>query len=286
MDFILMFKAAILGVVEGLTEFLPVSSTGHLILTRSALGLSGEFWESFEVAIQFGAIIAVMWEFRERITQVIHGLVRKDSTSWRFVANMMIATIPALVIYKLFSAPIKFIFFTPLSVAIALIVGGLVILWAEKIHSQKKPVIVDMNQLSCADALKIGLAQTLAVIFPGTSRSGATIIGGMFFGLSRQAATHFSFFLAMPILFLAFIKGVWDMRHLDTVIMNEAVMSHGDMMLLFFIGFVSALLSAFVCVRWLLKFVSSHNFIGFAWYRIALGVFILLSAKMGFLVWS
>ena len=172
--------------------------------------------------------------------------------------------------------------------ALAFIIGGVIIYWAERRQVDQQARVVQLEDLSSLDALKVGLAQTLAVLFPGTSRSGATIIGGMFLGLSRQVATHFSFFLAMPILFLACIKGVWDMRHLSSEISNSGVamnLSGASMTVLFLIGFVFALISAFVCVRWLLKFVSSHNFIGFAWYRIIFGLFILFSYWMGWMTW-
>ena len=283
-----MLKAAILGVVEGLTEFLPISSTGHLIVTQSFLGLKGDFWDSFEVAIQFGAIIAVMWEFRERITNVVGGVLRREPKAIQFILNIVIATVPVLVLAAVFGKYIKDALFNPVAVALAFIIGGVIIYWAERRQVDQQARVVQLEDLSSLDALKVGLAQTLAVLFPGTSRSGATIIGGMFLGLSRQVATHFSFFLAMPILFLACIKGVWDMRHLSSEISNSGVamnLSGASMTVLFLIGFVFALISAFVCVRWLLKFVSSHNFIGFAWYRIVFGLFILFSYWMGWMTW-
>ncbi|MGL4766485.1 MAG: undecaprenyl-diphosphate phosphatase [Formosimonas sp.] len=281
MDWILIVKAFILGVVEGLTEFLPISSTGHLIVTQSLLGLKGEFWDAFEVAIQFGAILAVMWVFRERIVSVLRGVKLREAKAIQFVLNIMMATLPALILAALFGKHIKAMLFNPVAVALAFIVGGVVILWAER--RQAQPVVQDLDELSSKDALKVGLAQTLAVLFPGTSRSGATIIGGMFFGLSREVATQFSFFLAMPILFLAFLKGLWDMRNLSTA---HVMLSGGEMTVLFVVGFVSALISAFICVRWLLKFVSSHNFNGFAWYRIVTGGLILLAWQMGWMVWA
>lgn len=288
MDFILMLKAIFLGIVEGLTEFLPISSTGHLIVAQSFLGLKGEFWDSFEVAIQFGAIIAVMWEFRERITGVINGLVQRDSKAIQFVINIAIATLPALLLAALFGKHIKALLFSPVVVAWAFIIGGVIIYWAERRQVNHQPRVVELEDLSGLDAFKVGLAQTLAVLLPGTSRSGATIIGGMFFGLSRQVATYFSFFLAMPILFIACIKGLWDMRHISKTFTHEGVLmnlTNDDMVILFSLGFVFALLSAFVCVRWLLKFVSNHNFIGFAWYRIVFGVLILSMYAMGWMSW-
>ena len=276
MDFILAFKAAILGVVEGLTEFLPISSTGHLILTQSLLGLHGEFWDAFEVAIQFGAIIAVMWEFRERIRSVLSGMVKGDSKAWRFVMNVLIATIPAIVLALAFGKTIKAHLFNPIAVATAWVGGGFGIISAERRQKNRRPHINSLDDLSVMDALKIGLAQTAAVIFPGTSRSGATIIGGMFFGVSRQVATHFSFFLAMPILFGASAKELFDVRHL----------LNGQNLILFAIGFVFSFISAFVCVRWLLRFVSQHDFVGFAWYRIIFGGLILISWTAGWVQWN
>ena len=275
MDFILMLKAAILGVVEGLTEFLPISSTGHLIITRSILNLEGAFWQSFDMAIQVGAIIAVVWEFRERIAQIVSGLFSMERAAWRFVINVLIACVPAVAFALLFEKQIKGLLFNAVSVAIALVVGGLIILWAERRQERKEPRVHSLADLTYLDALKVGVAQ-IAAIVPGTSRSGSTIIGGMLFGLSRKAATEFSFFLAIPILFGASVFELNDLR--------------GQMNLqnitLFVIGFVFSFISAFICVRWLLRFVSRNNFKGFAWYRIAFGLFILLSWSMGWLNWS
>ncbi len=275
MDFILMLKAAILGVVEGLTEFLPISSTGHLIITRSILNLEGAFWQSFDMAIQVGAIIAVVWEFRERIAQIVSGLFSMEPAAWRFVINVLIACVPAVAFALLFEKQIKGLLFNAVSVAIALVVGGLIILWAERRQERKEPRVHSLADLTYLDALKVGVAQ-IAAIVPGTSRSGSTIIGGMLFGLSRKAATEFSFFLAIPILFGASVFELNDLR--------------GQMNLqnitLFVIGFVFSFISAFICVRWLLRFVSHNNFKGFAWYRIAFGLFILLSWSMGWLNWS
>jgi undecaprenyl-diphosphatase len=286
MDFLLMLKAAILGVVEGLTEFLPISSTGHLILTQSLLGLHGEFWDSFEVAIQFGAILAVMWVFRARILSVACGLMRGERSAVLFVLNMVIATVPAVLLALVFGKTIQVHLFQPVPVALAFVIGGLVILWAERRQVNHLPAVTRLEDLTMLDAAKVGAAQTLAVIFPGTSRSGATIIGGMFFGLSREVATHFSFFLAMPILFAAFLKGLWDMRKIGVVIENGVVLSTANLTVLFCIGFFAALVSAFVCVRWLLKFVSNNSFVGFAWYRIGFGLLILLSWQFGWVQWA
>ena len=203
-------------------------------------------------------------------------MVKGDSKAWRFVMNVLIATIPAIVLALAFGKTIKAHLFNPIAVATALVVGGFVILWAERRQKNHRPHINSLDDLSVMDALKIGLAQTAAVIFPGTSRSGATIIGGMFFGVSRQVATHFSFFLAMPILFGASAKELFDVRHL----------LNGQNLILFAIGFVFSFISAFVCERWLLRFVSQHDFVGFAWYRIIFGGLILISWTAGWVQWN
>ncbi len=274
-DWISMIQAAIMGIVEGLTEFLPVSSTGHLILTSSLLGLEGEFWHSFDMAIQFGAIIAVIWEFRARILKVISGMWQRNSTDWRFAVNVIIACIPASFLALLFEKQIKGFLFNAVSVAIALIVGGLIILWAERRQTPESVRVHSMDDMSILDALKVGIAQ-IAALFPGTSRSGSTIIGGMLFGLSRQTATQFSFFLAIPILFAASAK--------ELLSMGDMLTSHN--LTLFAIGFIFSFVSAFFCVRWLLRFVSQHNFNGFAWYRIVFGVIILVTWALGWVDWT
>lgn len=275
MDLILILQAAIMGIVEGLTEFLPVSSTGHLILTGSLLGLEGKFWESFDMAIQFGAIIAVIWEFRDKIRNIITGMIKKDSASWRFAINVIIASVPAGLLALAFEHQIKSVLFNPISVAIALVVGGFIILWAEHMQEEGPARVQNIDDLSMLDALKVGIAQ-IAALIPGTSRSGSTIIGGMLFGISRQAATEFSFFLAIPILFAASIKELFGIReYLDQ--------TH---IALFLIGFIFSFISAFICVRWLLKFVSTNNFKGFAWYRIVFGVVILVTWMTGLIEWS
>lgn len=274
-DWISMIQAAIMGIVEGLTEFLPVSSTGHLILTSSLLGLEGEFWHSFDMAIQFGAIIAVIWEFRARILKVINGMWQRNSTDWRFAVNVIVACIPASFLALLFEKQIKGFLFNAVSVAIALIVGGLIILWAERRQTPESVRVHSMDDMSILDALKVGIAQ-IAALFPGTSRSGSTIIGGMLFGLSRQTATQFSFFLAIPILFAASAK--------ELLSMGDMLTSHN--LTLFAIGFIFSFVSAFFCVRWLLRFVSQHNFNGFAWYRIVFGVIILVTWALGWVDWT
>ena len=275
MDWISMLQAAIMGIVEGLTEFLPVSSTGHLILTSSLLGLQGEFWHSFDMAIQFGAIIAVIWEFRARILKVLGGMWQKNPADWRFAINVVVACIPASFLALLFEKQIKGFLFNAVSVAIALIVGGLIILWAERRQTPESVRVHSMDEMTMLDALKVGIAQ-IAALIPGTSRSGSTIIGGMLFGLSRQTATQFSFFLAIPILFAASVKELFGMRD----------MLNAHHITLFAIGFIFSFISAFLCVRWLLRFVSHHDFKGFAWYRIVFGLVILATWALGWVNWT
>jgi undecaprenyl-diphosphatase len=268
--------ALILGIVEGLTEFLPISSTGHLIVAGSLLGYTGERAKVFEIVIQAGAILAVCWEFRTRLARTVTGLTH-DPIAQRFALNLFVAFIPAAVLGLLFSKLIKRYLFAPLPVALAFIVGAFVILavehWRKRAPSSVR--IDDVDAMRWPDALKVGIAQAFALI-PGTSRSGATIIGGMLFGLSREAATRFSFFLAIPTLLAACI---YDFLR------NRALFSTGDLQGLA-IGFVAAFVAAFLCVRWLLRYVSRHDFIPFAWYRIAFGILILVTAWMGVVDWS
>jgi undecaprenyl-diphosphatase len=268
--------ALILGIVEGLTEFLPISSTGHLIVAGSLLGYTGERAKVFEIVIQAGAILAVCWEFRTRLARTVTGLTH-DPIAQRFALNLIVAFIPAAVLGLLFSKLIKRYLFAPLPVALAFIVGAFVILavehWRRRAPSSVR--IDDVDAMRWPDALKVGIAQAFALI-PGTSRSGATIIGGMLFGLSREAATRFSFFLAIPTLLAACI---YDFLR------NRALFSTGDLQGLA-IGFVAAFIAAFLCVRWLLRYVSRHDFIPFAWYRIAFGILILVTAWMGVVDWS
>jgi len=276
MDIILALKAIIMGLVEGFTEFLPISSTGHLILAGSLINFTGEVAKVFEIAIQAGAILAVMWEYRARIATVLGGLA-SDSRQQKFVVNLIVAFLPAAGLGFLFSKAIKAHLFAPVPVALAFIVGAFVILWAERRHkvlpgSHRVETVDDMNML---DAFKVGCAQCFALI-PGTSRSGATIIGGMLFGLSRKAATEFSFFLAIPTLLAATVYSVIKARH-DL---------HATDLPLFLIGGVAAFVSAFLCVRWLLRFISTHDFTGFAWYRIVFGILVLVSAHFGWVIWA
>ena len=276
MDHPTALVAFILGIVEGLTEFLPVSSTGHLIVAGSLLGYTGERAKAFEIVIQAGAILAVCWEYRARLIGALVGLAR-DPVAQRFVANLVVAFLPAAVLGLLFAKTIKRYLFAPVPVALAFVVGALIILWVER-RQRVSPSTVRIDSVDAmhwTDALKIGLAQALALI-PGTSRSGATIIGGMLFGLSRPVATQFSFFLAIPTLFAACI---YDF------VRNRTLFSSQDLQGLA-IGFVAAFVSAFLCVRWLIRYVSRHDFVPFAWYRIAFGLLILASAWTGVVTWD
>ncbi len=272
MDWILLGKALILGVVEGLTEFLPISSTGHLILMGDLLDFNDEKGKIFEIVIQCGAILAIIWEYRARFISVLTGLAHA-SEARRLALNLFIAFLPIAIIGLLIGKAIKAALFKPIPVAIAFIVGALIILWAERRdHHVRVETVDDMNW---KDALKVGLAQCFALI-PGTSRAGATIIGGMLFGLSRRAATEFSFFLAVPVLFAA---SAYEM------VKNRGLFSSSDLGM-FSVGFLAAFVSAFLCVRWLLRYISRHDFTVFAWYRIAFGVVILVTAYTDLVNWT
>jgi undecaprenyl-diphosphatase len=276
MDVTLALKALIMGIVEGLTEFLPISSTGHLILTASLLDFTGDKIKVFEIAIQVGAMLAVCWEYRARIGNVLSGLF-SDVKAQRFALNLLIAFTPAAALGFLFNKKITAALFSPLPVALAFVVGGLIILWVER-RNKANPIaarIESVDDMTALDALKVGIAQAFALV-PGTSRSGATIIGGMLFGLSRKAATEFSFFLAIPTLFSATVYSLYKER---------ALLSSADIPL-FGIGTISAFISAFLCVRWLLRYISSHDFTAFAWYRIVFGFVVIASAYSGWVVWA
>lgn len=273
MDSLIFLKALILGVVEGLTEFLPISSTGHLIIIGSLLEFNDARGKVFEIVIQLGAIMAVVWEFRAKLTVVTKGMMAREPAAWRFASNVLIAFMPAVVLGLLFHDVIKTYLFNPYTVAIALIAGGLVILWVEKRAFQ--PRIQSIEEMRWLDALKIGLAQTVAM-FPGVSRSGATIMGGMLFGLNRSVATAFSFFLAIPTMFGATVYDLYKNWHL---------LSAADIPL-FAVGFVAAFISAYLAVAALLKFVANHTFVGFAWYRIIFGVLVLATAYTGVVNWT
>ncbi len=272
MDIPILLKAFILGLVEGVTEFLPVSSTGHLILAGQLLDFTGDKAKVFEVAIQLAAILAVVWEYRARLGHVVVSMTR-EPVSRRFAMNLIVAFMPAAVLGLLFLKQIKFYLFNPIVVASAFIVGGLMILWAER--RQHVIRVHEVEEMRWQDALKVGFAQALAMI-PGTSRSGATIIGGLFFGLSRKAATEFSFFLAIPTMFAATLYDVYKNRELFSA----------DDLSLFAVGGVASFISAFLVVRGLIRFISRHDFTWFAWYRIAFGVAVLATHYLGLIHWA
>ncbi len=284
MDPILLLKAAIMGVVEGLTEFLPISSTGHLILAGSLLNFTGETAKVFEIAIQTGAMFAVIWQYRERLSRTVTGLTREPQAQ-RFALNVLIAFLPAVLLGLAFGRLVKEHLFHPVPVATAFIVGGFIILWVERRHrrqfgdrdleGQRRARVETVDDMGPLDALKVGLIQCLALV-PGTSRSGATIIGGMVFGLSRKCATEFSFYLGIPTLMGAGAYSVWKQR--DALHVADLPM--------FAVGLVFAFFSALLCIRWLIRFVSTHDFTGFAWYRIVFGGIVLLTAYTGVVNWS
>ncbi|MES2771942.1 MAG: undecaprenyl-diphosphate phosphatase [Pseudomonadota bacterium] len=272
MDYLLLVKALILGLVEGLTEFLPVSSTGHLIVVGDLLNFNDARGKLFEIAIQSGAILAVCWVYRQKISEIVCGLPRQRAAQ-NFVLNLAIAYLPLAVLGLLFGSWIKAHLFNAPVVASTFILGGLLILWTEARVAQTR--VHELEQLSPADALKLGLAQALALI-PGTSRSGAMIIGGLYLGLSRRAATEFSFFLAIPTLISATLYQLYKER---------ALLSFDDMGM-WLTGFAAAFVAALWAVRGLLRYISTHSFKVFAWYRIAFGLLILLSWRFAWLNWS
>ena len=275
MELTLIIQVLIMGIVEGLTEFLPISSTGHLILAGSLLNFTGEKVKVFEIVIQAGAMLAVCWEYRVKIARVVLDFNR-DIAAKRFVVNLLVAFLPAVVLGLAFGKAIKAHLFKPIPVALAFIIGAFIIIWIEKRQRRIMYSRVDsVDDMSVMDALKVGLAQCFALI-PGTSRSGATIIGAMAFGLSRRAATEFSFFLAIPTLFGATVYSLYKER---------ALLSAADLPM-FGLGALSAFVSAFLCVRWLLRYISSHDFMIFAWYRIIFGVLILVTAYTGWVDWA
>ena len=282
MDFMLLLKAAVMGIVEGLTEFLPISSTGHLILAGALLGFDDEKAKVFDIAIQTGAIFAVVLVFWEKIRSTVMALPSQRMAR-RFAVNVLIAFLPAVVLGLLFGKAIKAHLFIPTVVASTFILGGLVSLWVERWgrkpmhdgHPDDHVRIVNVESMTPLDALKVGLVQCLAMV-PGTSRSGATIIGGMLLGLSRKAATEFSFYLAIPTLIGAGAYSLYKERALLSV--NDLPM--------FAVGLVFSFISALVCVRWLLRYISTHNFVPFAWYRIAFGALVLITSYQGWIVWQ
>ena len=273
MDLLLLLKTFVLGIVEGLTEFLPISSTGHLILVGDLLNFNDEKGKLFEIVIQVGAILAVCWEYRGKIATVICGLPRSRPAQ-KFTLNLMIAFIPLAGLGLLFGKAIKASLFKPIPVALAFIVGALIIIWAEKREHTIR--IHDVDEITPLDALKLGIAQAFALI-PGTSRSGATIIGGLLFGLSRKAATEFSFFLAIPTLIIASIYDLY--KHRDIIELA------GDTPY-FACGLMAAFLSALLAIKGLLRYISHHDFIAFAWYRIVFGLVVIATSYSGLVNWT
>ncbi len=273
-----------MGVVEGLTEFLPISSTGHLILTGSLIRFTGEAAKVFDVAIQSGAMLAVVWEYRHKLLATLRG-VRHDAVAQRFVRNLLVAFMPAAVLGLAFGKIVKAHLFHPVPVALAFIVGGFIILAVEAWHRRRfgerdtlgtrRARVESVDEMSAADAFKVGCMQCLALI-PGTSRSGATIIGAMVFGFSRRCATEFSFYLGIPTLMAAGAYSVWK---------DRANLHAGDLPM-FAVGTVVAFFSALLCIRWLIRYVSTHDFTAFAWYRIVFGAVVLLTAWTGWVTWA
>jgi len=273
LDIVLLVKAAVMGIVEGLTEFLPISSTGHLILAGALLGFDDGKAKVFDIAIQTGAIFAVILVYWQKIRSTVTALPRQPKAR-RFALNVLIGFLPAVVLGLVFGKAIKANLFTPVVVATTFILGGFVILWAEK-RPPGAVRVEHVDDMTPWDALKVGLVQCFAMI-PGTSRSGATIIGGMLLGLSRKAATDFSFFLAIPTLIGAGVYSLYKER---------ALLSAADIPL-FAVGLVFSFVSAWLCVRWLLRYISSHSFVPFAWYRIAFGIVVLATAWSGVVQWA
>lgn len=273
MDILLLIKAFILGIVEGITEFLPISSTGHLIIVGDLLNYNNTQSKVFKIVIQLGAILAVCWDFRVRIATTISGCLRRDPQQQHFAWLIILGFLPAMVLGVLFYSTIKTYLFNPLTVAGALIVGGLLILYIEK--RAYHPRLTSVDDMSWREALSVGFAQSLAM-FPGVSRAGATIMGGVIFGLSRKTATEFSFFLAIPTMFAATVYDVyknWQLLHIADLPV-------------FVVGFVASFIAAMLTVKALLRFVANHTFIPFAWYRIVFGGIVLLTYYLGIIDWS
>jgi len=283
-DLLLLLKAAVMGLVEGLTEFLPISSTGHLILTASLLDFTGETVKVFDIAIQTGAMFAVMWQYRERLRRTVAGIGR-DPVAQRFALNVAVAFMPAAVIGLAVGKLVKEHLFAPVPVATAFVVGGVLILWVEARHRRRfgeldlagsrRARVESVDEMTVLDAFKVGCMQCLALI-PGTSRSGSTIIGAMVFGFSRKAATEFSFFLGIPTLMAAGAYSVW----------KERAALHAADLPVFAVGLVVSFFSALLCIRWLIRYVSTHDFTPFAWYRIVFGALVLLTDWTGWVSWT
>jgi len=272
-----LFDATIMGIVEGATEFLPISSTGHLIVAGSLLGVHDERGKVFEIAIQIGAIFAVLWAYRERFNGAIKGVTR-ISNAQRFVWNLFVAFLPVAVLGLLLNKYIKAVLFNPYGVAAASIVGALIIFWVERpsmlADRAVNARVRDVDDMTTLDAIKVGFAQCFGLI-PGMSRSGSTLIGGMLFGLSRNVATEFSFFLGVPTLAAASVYSLWKER---------ALLSTADIPV-FAVGMVVSFIVALVVIRWLIRFVATHSLRVFAWYRLAFGALILAAGAFGWVSW-
>lgn len=273
MDILLLFKALILGIIEGLTEFLPISSTGHLIVAGDLLNFKSN-GKVFEIAIQLGAVLAVIFEYRQRFTHVVTHIGRDKQVN-RFVANLAVAFVPAAVVGLLFSKQIKLYLFNPIAVAAALVIGGFIILWIERRQRFIPPKVSSVEDMRLRDALVVGVAQICALV-PGTSRSGSTIMGGMLWGLERKTATEFSFFLAVPVMIAA---TTYD------VLKHYRLFSAQDIGLIA-VGFVAAFAAGLLAVKALLKFVATKNYVPFAYYRIVFGGLILLTWATGWVNWT
>ena len=272
MDLWTAFQALLLGIVEGLTEFLPISSTGHQIIVADLIGFGGERFEAFNIIIQLGAILAVVWEYRRKVLDIVVGLPHQRSAQ-RFTLNLLVAFLPAVVLGVAFADLIHHYLFNPITMATALVIGGVIMLWAER---RQHTIEVDtVDEMTWKHALKVGCAQCLALV-PGTSRSGATIIGGLVFGLSRKAATEFSFFLAMPTMVGAAVYSGYKYRD---------VFQPADLPV-FAVGFVTSFIFAMIAVRALLKFIANHSYAAFAWYRIVFGLLILATWQFALIDWS
>jgi undecaprenyl-diphosphatase len=274
LELILLIKIVVLGIVEGLTEFLPISSTGHLILAGDLMNFNDEKGKLFEVVIQVGAILAVCWEYRSKIASVLVGLVKGEKPAQKFTINLIVAFMPLAILGLLFGKLIKAVLFQPIPVALAFIIGAFVIIWAEKREHIIR--VQEVDDLSLLDALKLGIAQAFALI-PGTSRSGATIIGGLLFGLSRKAATEFSFFLAIPTLFIASVYDLYKHRE---------ILDWASDAPYFAVGMIAAFFSAMLAIKGLLRYISNHDFIIFAWYRIVFGLVVIGTAYSGLVKWT
>jgi undecaprenyl-diphosphatase len=274
-----LFEAAILGVVEGVTEFLPISSTGHLIVAASMLGIHGDpKVKTFEIAIQIGAIFAVIWAYRARFNGAIKGVTRVENAQRLFI-NLFVAFLPAAIVGLLFVKYIKLYLFNAYGVAAASIVGALVIFWVERpsrrVDRSVEARVRDVDNMTTLDALKVGFAQCFGLI-PGMSRSGSALVGGMLFGLSRNVATEFSFFLGVPTLAAASLYSLWK---------DRALLSAADIPT-FAVGLVVSYIVALFVIKWLIRFVATNTLVVFAWYRIAFGIAILASGYFGWINWG